>query len=65
MPGYTLVDASVQYDLSKLSPTLKGTKLSVIARNIFDKYYVSQCTFQQGCTLGSGRAVLATLNYQW
>ena len=65
IPAYTLVDASVQYDLGKLSPTLKGSKLSVIAKNIFDKYYVSQCTYLQGCTLGSGRAVLATLNYQW
>jgi iron complex outermembrane receptor protein len=65
IPSYTLVDASLGYDLGKLAPTLTGAKLSVVARNLFDRYYVSQCGNVPGCTLGSRRTVLATLSYRW
>jgi iron complex outermembrane receptor protein len=65
IPSYTLVDASVQYDLGKLAPALNGAKLSVVAKNLFDTYYVSQCGNVPGCTLGSRHTVLATLSYRW
>jgi iron complex outermembrane receptor protein len=65
IPSYTLVDASLSYDLGKLMPTLNGAKLSVVAKNLFDKYYVAQCGNVPGCTLGSRRTVLATLSYRW
>ncbi len=29
------------------------------------KYYATQCTFGQGCTLGIRRTVLATMSYKW
>lgn len=65
IPSYTLVDASLSYDLGKAVPALNGAKLSVVARNLFDRYYVSQCGNVPGCTLGSRRSVLATLTYRW
>jgi iron complex outermembrane receptor protein len=65
IPSYTLVDASVNYDLGKLTPALDGAKLSIVAKNLFDRYYVSQCGNVPGCTLGSRRTVLATLSYRW
>jgi len=65
IPSYTLVDATFGYDLGKLMPTLNGAKLSVTAKNLFDRYYVSQCGNVPGCTLGSRRTVLATLSYRW
>ncbi|MDQ8731841.1 TonB-dependent siderophore receptor [Bradyrhizobium sp. LHD-71] len=65
VPDYALFDARVQYDFGRLSPQLKGTMLSVNALNLADKYYVSQCTFGQGCTLGTRRTILATLSYRW
>lgn len=65
IPSYTLVDASLSYDLGKASPALAGAKLSVVAKNLFDRYYVSQCGNVPGCTLGSRRSVQATLTYRW
>jgi len=65
IPSYTLVDASVNYDLGRLMPVLKGAKLGVVAKNLFDRYYVAQCGNVPGCTLGSRRSVLASLSYRW
>jgi iron complex outermembrane receptor protein len=65
IPSYTLVDATIGYDLGKLMPALNGAKLSVVAKNLFDRYYVSQSGNVPGCTLGSRRTVLATLSYRW
>lgn len=65
IPPYTLVDASLQYDLGKLAPSFSGAKLSVIAKNLFDTYYVTQCGNVPGCSLGARRTVLATLSYRW
>ncbi|WP_170181824.1 TonB-dependent siderophore receptor [Phreatobacter stygius] len=65
VPAYALVDASLQYDLGNASPRLAGARLSVVAKNLFDTYYVSQCGNVPGCTLGSRRTVLATLSYRW
>jgi iron complex outermembrane receptor protein len=65
IPSYTLVDATLSYDLAKLSPRLDGARLSVVAKNLFDTYYVSQCGNVPGCTLGTRRTVLATFNYRW
>ena len=64
-PGYTLFDARIQYELGNLSPQLKGASLSVNGFNLFDKYYLTQCTTGAGCTLGFGRTVLASLIYKW
>ncbi|MHA4875117.1 TonB-dependent receptor domain-containing protein, partial [Enterococcus faecium] len=37
IPGFTLFDASIHYDLGGLSNALQGTKLTVNASNLFDK----------------------------
>ncbi|HEX2884814.1 TonB-dependent siderophore receptor [Vineibacter terrae] len=65
VPGYTLVDATVHYDLGRLTPPMAGARLTLTATNLFDKYYVSQCTNNAGCTLGQRRTIIAALNYQW
>src|SRR5262249_19573832 len=49
-PGYTLVDARLQYDLGQVDPTLKNTTVSVNGINIFNKYYETECTTGSGCT---------------
>jgi iron complex outermembrane receptor protein len=64
-PDYTVFDARVQYDFGKLNPQLAGTTLSINALNLFDRYYATQCTTGQGCTLGFRRTVLATMSYKW
>lgn len=64
-PSYTLIDAKLQYDFGYLNPTLRGTKFTVNGTNLFDKYYLTECTVGQGCTLGFSRRILATLSYTW
>ncbi|WP_424630792.1 TonB-dependent siderophore receptor [Bradyrhizobium sp. SYSU BS000235] len=64
-PDYTVFDARLQYDFGKLNPQLKGTTLSINALNLFDRYYATQCTSGQGCTLGNRRTILATMSYKW
>jgi len=66
VPGFTLVDAAMTYDLKYLSPEMKGVKLQLNALNLFDKYYVSACTGGVNfCQLGESRTFLATLRFQW
>lgn len=68
VPGYTLYDAAVHYELDKIDPRLKGVKLSINATNIFDKIYVSQCVQQavdNACVYGLRRQVLGSLRYRW
>jgi iron complex outermembrane receptor protein len=43
IPGYTLYDATVSYDLAYLDPRFTGFKAQVNATNVFNKYYVATC----------------------
>lgn len=61
IPGYTLVDAMVGYDLGSLSPKLEGTKAAINATNIFNARYISECSSATNCVYGQGATVLATL----
>ena len=65
IPGFTLFDAAIHYDLSYLSPSLRGVKLAVNATNLFNKYYVATCTSLNSCYVGSGRTVLGSVRYTW
>ncbi|MGP9812885.1 TonB-dependent siderophore receptor [Rhodopseudomonas sp. NSM] len=69
VPSYTVTDAALHYDLEYLSPSLKGTRFSINASNLFDKVYVASCgvgtSFDAGCYYGLRRTVLATLRYRW
>ncbi len=58
VPGYTLVDAALHYDLPQW-------RLSLTASNLFDKEYVSGCYDATRCIYGNGRTVLATARYRW
>jgi len=65
VPGFTLVDLAVKYDLGYASRSLKGFTAAVNARNLFDKTYVAACNGYGSCTYGEGRTVLGTLSYKW
>ncbi len=62
--GYTLVDASVRYNLEKISPALRGTEATVNATNLFDKEYYSSCSSNFFCQYGNGAQVLVGLRYK-
>ncbi|TDV59529.1 TonB-dependent siderophore receptor [Pseudomonas sp. LP_7_YM] len=62
--AYTVVDASVHYELGRVINTLKGTTVSVKATNLFDKDYISTCDSYY-CYYGDQRSVVASVNYKW
>jgi iron complex outermembrane receptor protein len=66
IPGVTLFDASIFYDLSNLNPALQGVKFAVNATNLFDTEYVSSCiNAPNTCYYGLRRTVMATLSRRW
>lgn len=63
---YTLLDATISYDLGYMRPDLRGWKAQVNATNLTNRYYVASCaTSLVYCSLGAGRTVLGTLKYSW
>ncbi|UVJ43682.1 TonB-dependent siderophore receptor [Pseudomonas sp. LS1212] len=62
--SYTVYDASVHYDLGRLSNSLKGASIAVDAKNLFDKDYLSNCD-GYWCYYGDERNVVASVNYKW
>jgi iron complex outermembrane receptor protein len=65
VPGYTIVDAAVSYDLPDMGPNLSGWRVGVNVANLFDKTYVSECSSSTNCLYGLRRTVLATLRRSW
>lgn len=66
IPGYTLFDAAISYDLAYARPELKGWKAQVNATNLGNHFYVASClTGLAYCGLGTGRTILGTLKYSW
>lgn len=65
VPAFTLVDASVRFDLGAWLPELKGLELSAKANNLFDKRYVASCIGTNRCYYGEGRNVIVDLAWRW
>jgi iron complex outermembrane receptor protein len=64
-PSYAVVDAAISYDFGKKNPQLDGLMLNVTASNLFDKNYVSGCSYYTGCFYGEPRTIHANLSYKW
>ncbi|WP_405126291.1 TonB-dependent siderophore receptor [Pseudomonas marginalis] len=66
IPHYTLFDASLSYDLGKLSSSYAGAKLALNASNLTDETYVSQCGYTgDSCKYGYRRNVTGSVSYNW
>ncbi|MFD1331986.1 TonB-dependent siderophore receptor [Methylopila musalis] len=61
--AYTLADATIEYDFGARNPALHGVSVAVSAKNLFDKEFVSSCTY--ACFYGERRSVYGTLSYKW
>ncbi|POR48614.1 TonB-dependent siderophore receptor [Bosea psychrotolerans] len=58
-----LVDATLNYDLGRVNPALKGWSAKVNAQNLFDTKYT---TCEAGyCYKGTRSSVIASLRYRW
>ena len=68
VPGQTLLDAGLRYELSHLSAQLQGMQLALNVSNLTDKRYLASCApggRGLGCFVGPGRQWTASLRYQW
>ncbi|MDA8443496.1 TonB-dependent siderophore receptor [Paracidovorax valerianellae] len=65
VPGVTLIDAAVRWDLGRLQPALKGVRLALNVANLGDKQYVASCLASAGCYYGERRTVYLTARYSW
>ncbi|WP_110667895.1 TonB-dependent siderophore receptor [Salinicola halophilus] len=63
VPDYTLVDAALGYDFSKLG--MEGINGRINVGNLLDKEYVASCNSLEYCYFGAERNVTATLSYQF
>lgn len=57
-PSYTLVDASLHYDIEQW-------RVQLNASNLTDKRYLTACNSAAWCYYGYPRTVMASLRYQW
>lgn len=62
--SYTVYDAAIRYDLSRVNNALAGTSVALNAKNLFNKDYISTCDGYY-CYYGDQRSVIASVNYAW
>ncbi|MBD1227996.1 TonB-dependent siderophore receptor [Xenorhabdus griffiniae] len=62
---YTLYDLMAKYDLGEASPQLKGANVQLNVNNLTNKRYVASCSNVEACFYGSGRSIVATVEYTW
>lgn len=65
VPGVTLYDLALRWDLGRIQPGLKGVRLALNFANLTNKNYVATCLASTGCYLGEGRSVYVTAGYSW
>ena len=58
VPSYTLVDASVHYEID-------GWRAAINVANIADKTYVASCSSATACYYGDRLRTTASLSYKW
>ncbi|EBH1935572.1 TonB-dependent siderophore receptor [Salmonella enterica] len=64
--GYGVMDASVRYDLGKLTPSLKGGKVQLTAQNLLDRRYVAGCYSEEyGCFWGAGQQIIGKVMWNF
>lgn len=65
IPGYTVYDMALRYELGKLSPELERWKLWFNVHNVTDDVYVGFCASATTCKYGARRNFTASVRYAW
>src|SRR5690606_12015601 len=63
MPGYTLLDAQLQWALADTA--MGSTAVALNVSNLTDKRYVTGCGSVWTCGYGYGRQYTMTLSHRW
>jgi len=61
--AYTLVDATIKYDLGRFG--MPGSSVGVNVNNLFNREYVASCYRDYACYWGSERQVVATATFRF
>lgn len=61
--SYTVVDALVRYDLTRVG--MAGSNVALHVNNLFDREYVASCFNTYGCFWGAERQVVATATFRF
>lgn len=65
VPGVTLWDMAVRWDVGRVAPAFKGVRLALNVSNLTDRTYVATCLSSTGCYYGDRRNVYLTAGYRW
>jgi iron complex outermembrane receptor protein len=65
VPGYTLFDAALHYDIPHINTLNDNLRLALTATNLANKEYVASCYSYAWCWYGSQRTVQASATYRW
>lgn len=65
VPGYSLTDLSLRYDLGKLDASLAGASVDLNVTNLFDQDYFTPGFYEYSVFYGTRRNVIGSLTYQW
>lgn len=65
VPGVTLYDMALRWDLGRVQPALEGVRLALNVANLSNKHYVATCIASTGCYWGEGRSMYLTAGYRW
>ncbi|MBS0224292.1 MAG: TonB-dependent siderophore receptor [Proteobacteria bacterium] len=65
VPGVTLFDAAVRYNLGALNTQLEHVDLSLNIQNIADTEYVASCSSETLCYFGNRRLIMGGLHFKW
>lgn len=65
VPGATILDMAVGYDLGKLDSRYDGVRAQLNVTNLTDKFYASSCASAGACWVGAERQAKLTIDYTW
>ncbi|WP_353144763.1 TonB-dependent siderophore receptor [Paracoccus sp. (in: a-proteobacteria)] len=65
VPGVTLVDAAVGYDLGALDRRYEGVRAQLNVTNLTDEFYTASCASAYACWVGSERQARLSVDYTW
>jgi iron complex outermembrane receptor protein len=65
VPGVTVFDMAVGYDLGKLDSRYDGVQAQLNVTNLTDKVYTSSCASAYACWVGAERQAKLSIDYTW
>lgn len=65
VPGVTLVDAAVGYDLGRLGARYEGARAQLNVTNLTDEFYTASCASAFACFIGNERQATLSVEYSW